>query len=157
MGAIDNAMSRKIKSDSKHRDLNLTQLSEELDRLELVYKTTAPKVNLEVKNFKMTGEADEISLRKIIREEVAAALSKENDGSLETENETKRTVGFVGKRYFPPKPRRGKPEKIMGVSTASCLNIFGKTVHLKIFVNAAGKRAIQHHLAMLQAHALRRL
>ena len=139
--------------------LNLTQLSEEQDRLELVYKTTAPKVNLaiEVNSFKMTGEADEISLRKIIREEVAAALSKENDGSLETENETKRTVGFVGKRYFPPKPRRGKPEKIMGVSTASCLNIFGKTVHLKIFVNAACKWAIQHHLAMLQAHALRRL
>ena len=50
-----------------------------------------------------------------------------------------------------------KPVKIKGVSTASRLNIFGKTVHLKIFVNAAGKRAIQHHLAMLQALALRRL
>ncbi|CAB4032245.1 Hypothetical predicted protein [Paramuricea clavata] len=108
LGAIDNAMSRKIKSDSKHRDLNLTQLSEELDRLELIYKTTAPKVNLEVNNCKTTGKADEISLRKIIREEVAAALSKENDGSRETEDETKCTVGFVGKRNFPPKPRSGK-------------------------------------------------
>jgi hypothetical protein len=114
LGAIDNAMSRKIKSDSKHRDLNLTQLSEEVDRLELVYKTTAPKVNLEVNNFKTTGEADEISLRKIIREEVAAALSKENDGSRETEDETKRTVGFVGKRNFPPKPRSGKNGKNQG-------------------------------------------
>ncbi|CAB4027228.1 Hypothetical predicted protein [Paramuricea clavata] len=109
LGAIDNAMSRKIKSDSKHRDLNLTQLSEELDRLELIYKTTAPKVNLEVNNFKTTGEAEEISLiRKIIREEVAAALPQENDGSRETEDETKRTVGFVGKRNIPPKPRSGK-------------------------------------------------
>ncbi|CAB4004983.1 Hypothetical predicted protein [Paramuricea clavata] len=111
LGAIDNAMSRKIKSDSKHRDLNLTQLSEELDRLELIDKTTAPKVNLEVNNFKTTGEADEISLRKIIREEVAAALSKENDGSRETEDETKHTVGFVGKENFPPKPRSGKTGK----------------------------------------------
>ena len=92
-----NAMSRKIKSDSKHRDLNLTQLSEKLDRLELVYKTTPPKENLEVNNFKTTGEADEISLRKIIREEVE-----------------KRTVGFVGKRNFPPKPRSGKTGKNQG-------------------------------------------
>jgi hypothetical protein len=45
--------------------------------------------------------------------------------------------------------------KIKGVSTASRLNIFGKTVDLKIFVNVATKRAIQHHLAMLQALALR--
>ncbi|CAB3996095.1 Retrovirus-related Pol poly from transposon [Paramuricea clavata] len=133
--AIDNAMSRKIKSDSKHRDLNLTQLSEELDRLELIYKTTAPKVNLEVNNFKTTGEADEISLRKIIREEIAAALSKENDGSRETEDETKRTVGFVGKRNFPPKPRSGKTggweqssAKINSFSAAKKFNTLTGTV-----------------------------
>jgi hypothetical protein len=50
-----------------------------------------------------------------------------------------------------------KPVTIRDVSTASHLNIFGNTVHLKIFVNAAGKRAIQHLLAILQALALRRL
>ena len=131
--------------------LNLTQLSEEQDRLELVYKTTAPKVNLEVNNF-----ADEISLRKIIREEVAAALSKENDGSRETEDETKRIrSGSLERQISRQNIGVEKPKKIRAVSTASRLNIFGKTVHLKIFVNAAGKRAIQHHLAMLQA--LRRL
>ncbi|CAB3980226.1 Hypothetical predicted protein [Paramuricea clavata] len=58
LGAIDNAMSQKIKSDSKHRDLKLTQLSEELGRsaraslsedlLEPVYRTASPKVNLEI-------------------------------------------------------------------------------------------------------------
>jgi hypothetical protein len=99
-GAIDNAINQKIKSDSKHRDLKLTQLSEELGRsaraglsedfLEPVYhKTASHKVGLEVNNFKTTGEADEISFKKIIREEIAAALSKENDGSRETEDETK--------------------------------------------------------------------
>ena len=114
LGAIDKPISQKIKSDSKHRDLNLSQLFDELDRLELVYKTTPPKVNLEVNNIKTTGEADEISLRKIIREEVAAALTKENDGSRETEDETKRTVGFIGKRNFPPKHRSGKTGKNQG-------------------------------------------
>ncbi|CAB4042171.1 ---NA--- [Paramuricea clavata] len=157
LGAIDNAMSRKIKSDSKHRDLNLTQLSEELDRLELIYKTTAPKVNLEVNNFKTTGEADEISLRKIIREEVAAALSKENDGSRETEDETKRTVGFVGKRNFPPKPRSGKTGKNQACFHCQSPEHFRKDCPFKDLCQRCWQKGIQHHLAMLQALALHRL
>ncbi|CAB4032688.1 Hypothetical predicted protein [Paramuricea clavata] len=46
LGAIDNSMSQKIKSDSKHRDLNLAQLSEELDRLELVLNDRGSRQNI---------------------------------------------------------------------------------------------------------------
>ena len=41
--AIEDAMSTKIKSDIKHRDLKITRLAEELDRLELVYKKSPLK------------------------------------------------------------------------------------------------------------------
>ncbi len=42
-GAIDEEMSQRLKTNPKHRELNLTKLAEELERLELIYHPTTPQ------------------------------------------------------------------------------------------------------------------
>ena len=44
VGAMDEAMSQKLKTNPKHRELNLTKLAE-LERLELIYHPLTPQLN----------------------------------------------------------------------------------------------------------------
>ena len=45
VGAIDEEMSERLKTNPKHRQLDLTKLAEELERLELIYHPTTPQLN----------------------------------------------------------------------------------------------------------------
>ena len=106
LAAIDDAMSTKIKSDTKHRDLEITKLTEEFDRLELVYKKSSPEVN----SMSETDRSDESTFRQIIRDEIAAAVAK-GSHKVQADGEVDKKVNFVGRKRFPFKrryPSRGK-------------------------------------------------
>lgn len=104
LGAIDDVMSQRLKSDTKHREFDLTKLAEELDRLELIYKSSSSQVN-NVRRSDSQERRDKISFRKMIREEVAAALAKESDeiDADQADSDSSKRVSFVGKRKFPPR------------------------------------------------------
>ena len=75
VGAMDEAMSQKLKTNPKHRELNLTKLAEELERLELIYHPLTPQLN----NIRQSERDEGNSLRKIVRKEIASALAKKNE------------------------------------------------------------------------------
>ncbi len=91
IGAIDEEMSQRLKTNPKHRELNLTKLAEELERLELIYHPTTPQLN----NIRQSGGNDSSSLREIIREELAAALAKEKAETSTTQRVTTKKPSWI--------------------------------------------------------------
>ena len=113
IGAIDEEMSQRLKTNPKHRELNLTKLAEELERLELIYHPTTPQLN----NIRQSGGNDSSSIREIIREELAAALAKEKaETSTTQEGDNQRNqVGFLGNKQRKPKyPQKGRNRRVQG-------------------------------------------
>ena len=108
VGAIDEEMSQRLKTNPKHRELDLTKLAEELKRLELIYHPTTPHLNI----IRQSGGNEGSCLREIIREELAAALAKENAETTTQEGDHQRNqVGFLGNKQRKPKysPRERNP------------------------------------------------
>ena len=106
--AIDEEMSQRLKTKPKHRELDLTKLAEELKRLELIYHPTTPQLN----NIRQSGGNEGSCPREIIREELAAALAKENPETTTEEGDHKRNqVGFFGNKQRKPKysPKERNP------------------------------------------------
>ena len=108
VGAIDEEMSQRLKTKPKHRELDLTKFAEELERLELIYHPTTPQLN----NNCQSGGNEGSCLREIIREELAAALAKENAETTTQEGDHQRNqVGFLGNKQRKTKysPRERNP------------------------------------------------
>ena len=97
VGAIDEEMRQRLKTNPKHRELDLTKLAEELERLEVIYHPTTPQLN----NIRQSGRNEGSCLREIIREELAAALAKENpetttqEGDHQRNQQTEKTKIFT--------------------------------------------------------------
>ena len=90
-------MGQRLKTNPKHRELDLTKLAEELERLEVIYHPTTPQLN----NIRQSGRNEGSCLREIIREELAAALAKENpetttqEGDHQRNQQTEKTKIFT--------------------------------------------------------------
>ena len=98
--AIDEEMSQRLKTNPKHRELDLTKLAKEQERLELIYHPTTPQL----KSIRQSGGNEGSCLREIIREELAAALAKENAETTTKEGDHQRNqVGFLGNKQRKPK------------------------------------------------------
>ena len=138
VGAIDEEMSQRLKTNPKHRELDLTKLAEELERLELIYHPTTPQLN----NIRQSGGNEGSCLREIIREELAAALAKENAETTTLEGDHQRNhVGFLGNN-------QSVTPGIKDVSIASQQNILGRTALFEIFANVVGRKDILHPYVM---------
>ena len=109
VGAIDETMSQKLKTNPKHHKFNLTKLAEELERLELIYHPSTPQLN----NICQSERNEGSSLREIVREEIASALAKKNEKTSTQQEGADQSsqVGFLGNTGRKPKyaPRGNNP------------------------------------------------
>ena len=69
---IDDDMSKRLKNDGKYRDMNITTLAEELERLELIYKRKPHFKPTTVNEIKTTEDTQPHNLRQIVKEEIEA-------------------------------------------------------------------------------------
>ena len=95
LAAIDDDMSKRLKNNGKYRDMNITALAEELERLELIYKKKPATVN----EIKSTEDAQPQNLRQMVKEEIEAAFGTRVDGE-----EDDKQVNFIGGRQGNTRP-----------------------------------------------------
>ena len=139
IGAIDEEMNQRLKTNPKHRELNLTKLAEVLERFELIYH---PKTS-QLKNIRQSGGKYSSSLREIVRLELAAALQHKRVTTKETMLDFLET-----NRENQDTHKKGAIPEIKNVSIASQQSTLGKTALFEIFANVVGKQDILHPYVM---------
>ena len=99
LAVIDDDMSKRLKNDGKYRDMNITTLAEELERLELISKRKPHFKPTTVNEIKSTEDTQPHDLRQIVKEEIEAVFGTRVD-------EDDKQINLVGGRQGNVRPWR---------------------------------------------------